>query len=320
MRPAGLFAAAVASLATIPASSAAGVPPPLVVWDQPQQVQQQPLLSDSPPNGESPPIRTKTSTLVDVLSADEDYTTLLRLLQRTQLVPALNALGNSTLWAPTNAAFEADGHPIGSSEGSLADWAWSPVSSLEQDNRLRMTRDRLLYHMLNFSLPLDPVEAEQPTDYASAKPHPRPSPPPPEEVPCRPRFPLVGGLPESLETLLYPRRPSGNDRPEKTGPWLPAPHGQLGPEGQRVRGVWRKRETSGLSDPSREMVGDDWVGVDGQGRGGVRVVGRPVVAGNGVVLKVDGVLDPPADVGACSFDVAPVGWLADASLHSQAQQ
>jgi solute carrier family 25 carnitine/acylcarnitine transporter 20/29 len=289
MRLAGLLAAVLASLATLPADSAA----------LDQQLEQLPLLlSCSPPlERDPPPIGTTTSTLIDVLSADADYSTLLRLLQRTQLVPALNALANGTLLAPTNAAFEAAGYPGGPSQGSLADWAWSPFDSLEQDNLLRATRDRLLYHVLNHSLPLDPLEAERPPGNDSAKPHPRPSPPPPEEVACRPRFPPVGGLPESLETLLYPRRPGGDDRPEKPGPWLPAPHGQLGREGQRVRGVWRSRESAELGEPDK-TEGDDWVGVDGRGRGGVRVAARPVVAGNGVVLKIDGVLDLPEDIGA----------------------
>jgi hypothetical protein len=192
MRLAGLLAAVLASLATLPADSAA----------LDQQLEQLPLLlSCSPPlERDPPPIGTTTSTLIDVLSADADYSTLLRLLQRTQLVPALNALANGTLLAPTNAAFEAAGYPGGPSQGSLADWAWSPFDSLEQDNLLRATRDRLLYHVLNHSLPLDPLEAERPPGNDSAKPQSRPSPPPPEEVACRPRFPPVGGLPESLET------------------------------------------------------------------------------------------------------------------------
>lgn len=315
MRLNGLLAAAVASLASLPAGSAvaaaSAAPPPAALS---RQQQQQPLLSSTPPEQDPPPIGTTTSTLVDVLSADPDYSTLLRLLQRTQLVPALNALANGTLFSPTNAAFEAAGHPGGPDEGSLADWAWSTDSSLEQDNLLRATRDRLLYHVLNFSLPLDPIEANRPPSNNSFKPQPRPSPPPPEEVPCRPRFPSLGGLPESLETLLFPRKPGSDGRPEKPGPWLPAPHGQLGFKGQRVRGVRRKRDSSMQGELEGEEESDDWLGVDGRGKGGVRIASPPIVAGNGVVIKVDGVLELPENIGAHSsvqLDLAPPCVSAD---------
>ncbi|KAF8755931.1 hypothetical protein RHS01_04861 [Rhizoctonia solani] len=52
-------------------------------------------------------------TIIDVLSADEDYTLLLKALQRARLVPTLNRINGSTLFAPTNAAIEryAKSHP-----------------------------------------------------------------------------------------------------------------------------------------------------------------------------------------------------------------
>lgn len=50
-----------------------------------------------------------SSTLVDALSADPDYSSLLRLLQRADLILTLNKLNGSTLLAPTNDAIKQHG-------------------------------------------------------------------------------------------------------------------------------------------------------------------------------------------------------------------
>ena len=60
------------------------------------------LSSQTPLN---PPLPTvQSTTLVDVLNADKDYTLLLSLLQIARLIPTLNKLNGSTLFAPTNDA------------------------------------------------------------------------------------------------------------------------------------------------------------------------------------------------------------------------
>src|SRR6266853_4693787 len=59
------------------------------------------------PNSQSSfhsPEHTLSTTLVDKLSEDPDFTTLLRLLQRARLIPTLNRLNGTTFFAPTNDA------------------------------------------------------------------------------------------------------------------------------------------------------------------------------------------------------------------------
>lgn len=48
------------------------------------------------------------STIIDVLSADIEYSYFLRMLQRNGMVPIINGLGNVTLLAPINLAFAED--------------------------------------------------------------------------------------------------------------------------------------------------------------------------------------------------------------------
>src|SRR5580698_5885448 len=79
------------------------------------------------------PQDTLSSTLVDKLSEDPDYTTLLRLLQRARLIPTLNRLNGSTLFAPTNDAIKR--HP-----------SLSRLSLLTGDNVNEQLRQELFYH------------------------------------------------------------------------------------------------------------------------------------------------------------------------------
>lgn len=58
-----------------------------------------------PPEPLDPP-----TSIVDILSANVQFLTFLRQLQRNGLVPYLNSLGNVTLLAPVNLAFAATGH------------------------------------------------------------------------------------------------------------------------------------------------------------------------------------------------------------------
>jgi solute carrier family 25 carnitine/acylcarnitine transporter 20/29 len=80
------------------------------------------------------PIEAQRVTLVDVLSANSQYSSLLQLLQRTRLLPTLNKLRNATLFAPTNAALS----------GTMALYDDSVP-----DNVQAALRRQLLYHLVN---------------------------------------------------------------------------------------------------------------------------------------------------------------------------
>jgi len=105
------------------------------------------------------------TTLVDALSADPDYTSLLRLLQRARLIPTLNRLNGSTLFAPTNDAIKRH-----LSRNSL----W-----LQQDNVQEQLRQQLFYHLFNYSLLSLPSENNTQSHTTLLFPRPPPRKPPP---------------------------------------------------------------------------------------------------------------------------------------------
>ena len=96
---------------------------------------------------------TTSTTLVDALNADPAYTDLLRLLQRTRLIPTLNKLNRSTLFAPTNDAIR---------KHSLQNPLW--FSALEEpedslaDNILEELRQQLFYHYSPLLTRIDQLE------------------------------------------------------------------------------------------------------------------------------------------------------------------
>lgn len=187
---------------------------------------------------------TLSDTLVSKLSADPEYTSLLRLLQRARLIPTLNKLNGSTLFAPTNDAISKHAAVNTIWQSALADDAQEL-----RDNIQEKLRQELFYHLLNHTLPEGP----------------------PEDV-------------ETLLTLHYPRTPvePPSREPPPNPPWMPIPGGSLGGQPQRLRVALRDEET--------------WVGVDAFGKNGVKTTER-VNASNGVVLKVDEVLNVPPDLG-----------------------
>ena len=155
-----------------------------------------PLLSSAAQTPIEQPAATST-TLVDVLNADPDYTSLLRLFQRTKLIPTLNKLNGSTLFAPTNDAIK---------KASLQDPLWlaafQTTIELLTDNVQEQLRQQLFYHLLNESLP---------------------------------SLPSSGNV-TFYKTLLYPRKPLEPPRePPPNPPWMPIPNGTLGCEPQRLR-------------------------------------------------------------------------------------
>ncbi|KAJ4485958.1 carnitine acyl carnitine carrier [Lentinula aciculospora] len=185
-------------------------------------------------------ISISSTTIIDALSNDSDYLSLLHLIQRARLVPTINRLNGSTLFAPTNDAIER--HSL-----------WSSIlkdsSLILQDNVQEQLRQQLFYHLLNYTLP-------------------------PETKPL-----IV------LKTLHYPHTPVAppSREPPPNSPWMPIPSGTLGREPQRLR-------LGARGD-------DEYVGVDAFRDGGAKIIKEQVDAGNGVVLGISEVLEPPPNLG-----------------------
>ena len=126
-----------------------------------------------------PPEHTLSTTLVDKLSEDPDYTTLLRLLQRARLIPTLNRLNGSTFFAPTNDAIHR--------HASL-----SLLSSLTGDNVNEQLRQELFYHLLNYTVIL-PKHNDILVTKTLHFPHDYNEPPSRDPPPSPPWLPIPGG-------------------------------------------------------------------------------------------------------------------------------
>jgi len=201
---------------------------------------------------------TSSTTFVDALSADPDYTHLIRLLQRSRLIPTLARLNGTTLFAPTNDAIERH-----AAYNSLWDTVlYEDGDYLEpRDNIQEKLRQELFYHMLNGTLPPFPQPEE-----STVKVH---------------------------ETLHYPRKPIDppTGDPPPSPPWIPEPGGTLGGRPQRLR----------LASRGKGI----WVGVDAFGKGGAKVTKGRVDVANGVLVGIDGVLEPPPSLGTFHTIVNP---------------
>lgn len=142
----------------------------------------------------------KEGNIVDALSNDPDYTSLLALLQQAKLIPTLNKLNGSTFFAPTNDAIKqhTELRPLWREalDGSTAEL---------RDNVQEQLRQELFYHLLNYTL-----LHEAPEDQTT----------------------------EVHKTLHYPRKTTTGPptrQPPPNPPWLPTPGGTLGGEPQRLR-------------------------------------------------------------------------------------
>lgn len=149
---------------------------------------------------------TQSTTLVDALSADPDYTSLLHLLQRARLIPTLNRLNGSTFFAPTNEAIKRHSPKDSLWAGALEPEHFSTVN----DNVRERLRQELFYHLINYTL------LQLPED----------------------------GHPAIHSTLHFPRQPLPPSRePPPLPPWLPEPGGTLGGYSQRLRLATRDSKT-----------------------------------------------------------------------------
>jgi len=80
------------------------------------------------------PHQPRTTTIIDLLSTNEEFGPLLKVLQRTALIPLLNTAPNITLIAPIAAAFD--------------------------DDNIDVTRRLMMYHTLNASVLSSMIEGE----------------------------------------------------------------------------------------------------------------------------------------------------------------
>ncbi|KAL6302150.1 FAS1 domain-containing protein [Sparassis latifolia] len=123
----------------------------------------------------------QSTTLLDALSADPDYVSLIKLLQRAKLVPTLNRLNGSTLFAPTNDAIAAN---------SL--WQTALDDPL-RDNLQENLRQQLFYHLLNYTLTILPTEKLPQEHKTLLYPHSPKEPPSSQPPPNPPWMPIPNG-------------------------------------------------------------------------------------------------------------------------------
>jgi len=194
----------------------------------------------------------QAENLIDVLNYHPELSTFTHLLQRTRLLPTLNRIQELdeedtgiTIFAPTNEAFDAA--LSGDMGGTLP------------DNVQAVLRQRLLYHVLNYTLP-----------------------------PMGPMLELYETLHlPSRKRLFEPTRPGRI--PQK--PQLPPEPGAedhgglLGNHGQYMR---IQRDAAGRVTR---------VGVNAWGQGGARCISRDTRSRQGILYVIDRVLDvpPPLD-------------------------
>ena len=160
------------------------------------------------------PPSTSSTTLVDVLGADPDYLSLLRLLQLTRLIPTLNRLNGSTIFAPTNDAIK---------RYTKHQQLWGSIleddSFMVTDNIREQLRQQLFYHLLNYTLPSgsDDVVHQQDTLH----------------------FPQTSLDPPTHEPPPHPQ-------------WMQEPGGSLGGKKQRIRTVTQEGDLNvGVDDFGR---------------------------------------------------------------------
>jgi uncharacterized surface protein with fasciclin (FAS1) repeats len=251
-----------------------------------------------------------SETIVSTLSKSDQHTTFIRLLQRSKCIPLLAHINTSTVFAPTDKAWAewAETHRP-EKEGELVN-GWLTHTGLETwldtdfdieteafDNQNWALRQHLLYHMLNYTLAPEDLIAGNGTNITTET------------------------------TLLFPmaEEPEHTPTPPPGPPWLPrGGEGMLSGHGQRLRIARGGSEVGGATG----RIGVDWMGREGvtiwDGSGwkedgnssfvdvlskgkkqkGDKEEKEPevIVKGmrwvrNGLVIGVDGVLEPPPSIG-----------------------
>lgn len=277
-----------------------------------QQVTFQHLPVDGVENIENggEPLESFSETIVSTLSSSTQHTTFLKLLQRSKCIPLLAHINSSTVFAPTDHAWAewADTHRP-EHEGMLS-FGWLGEAGLDPwisthevdsegqdyDNQNWALRQHLLYHMLNYTLPAEAFVSGNGTNITTET------------------------------TLLFPmaEEPEHSPTPPPGPPWLPrGGEGLLSGHGQRLR----LAKAGSEAGQERGMIGVDWTGKNGvsiwdgsgwdhdgnrtslikKGRrkgdtGGEHGGAESEITGmkwtrNGVVVGVEGVLEPPPSIG-----------------------
>jgi uncharacterized surface protein with fasciclin (FAS1) repeats len=210
---------------------------------------QQPLTVEglSPLDSASSSVRLSddfSETIVSILSSSSQHTTLLRLLQRSKCIPMLAHIGNATIFAPTDTAWEtwAKAHlPENTTrlyqdeviDRRISDGMNEEDVVDELDNQNWALRQHLLYHMLNYTL--SPADFGPMENASNITTH---------------------------TTLLFPLadEPAHPRIPPPGAPWLPrGGDGMLGQHGQRLRYARAGSEEGQV----RGRVGGDWRGEGG---------------------------------------------------------
>jgi uncharacterized surface protein with fasciclin (FAS1) repeats len=252
-----------------------------------------------------------SETIVSTLSKSDQHTTFITLLQRSKCIPLLAHINTSTVFAPTDKAWAewAEDHKPEKGGDLVNGWLahtgldpWLDTQNIDVateafDNQNWALRQHLLYHMLNYTLAPENLVAGNGTNITTET------------------------------TLLFPmaEEPEHTPVPPPGPPWLPrGGEGLLSGHGQRLRIARGGSEAGG----ERGRIGVDWLGkagvsiwdgsgwkedgnssfVDISGKGKkhkgdqeekepeVKVKGMRWVR-NGVVIGVDGVLEPPPSIG-----------------------
>ena len=252
--------------------------------------------------------------LIDLLSQSPEHTILVRLLQRTRLIPTLNRLqefddgSGLTLLAPTNDAFlrKRDEQvmqrqqTVGSDTASPTLWEYlldekqtdaQPLSSaaspciwhnsvcVAAGNVNAVARQHLLYHVINYTLPFTLSQDTGP--HSPSQPLPEP------------------GSPQMHITLHFPSR---RMLTEPTHPGrVPVPDdedhgGLLGHHGQRVRVALvedKDKSKPALFRSFKSKRKSLCFGTDERGQGGAKSLGEDWRSKSGVIHHIDSVLDLP---------------------------
>lgn len=248
--------------------------------------------------------------LVDLLSASHNHTVLLAAFQRARLVPTLNQLNGSTLFAPTNDAIERASAVGGAQAGAV--WAYAVTGQVTghdtHDNLQLALRDTLLYHLLNYTIAEDLTsnrtlcagsnDRRGHFDLSETLYHPSLSPfnksyPAPPSLPGSPRDkePTHPDEPRRVEGLL---RGQG----QKLRWFLVNPDDddeETNDVAQRGHGHGHGRNDTRPIPHSKMLlrVGTDWRG-DGGATGRAADMQQ---ASNGILLPIDSVLAKPVDIG-----------------------
>lgn len=219
------------------------------------------------------------TTTIDILSSSGNHSTFLHLLQRTKLVPTLNLVQGSTVFAPTDEAWRAWGEAKGVGVRAFINGDGDAREEVT-DNILFGLRQHLLYHILNYTIHDVPSKAES---YVTTE-----------------------------TTLLFPNRPIMPPSPHKppTGsPWMPqGGDGDLGGMGQQLRlhhedGAPRTVGCDSDGEGGAE-VWEEWPVKkkerkvdDGEIESFRKTDGGVRYASNGVVIALNRVMDPPSSIG-----------------------